>query len=69
MSERVVAVVEPNTTNGVIVNVIVVQPDWVNNDPAHFFEGDDNGVGAIGWEIKNGNLIVPPAPEPVEEVS
>lgn len=67
-SERTVAVVEPNTTNGVIVNVVVVAPEWVNDDPTHLMEYDAEHPAAIGWEVVNGVVIVPPPPpEPDEE--
>jgi hypothetical protein len=67
MSERTVAIVEPNTTKGGVVNVEVVAPDWVNNDPAHYIEYDAEHPAAIGWEVIDGVVQVPPAPEPDEE--
>jgi len=62
MSERTVAVVEPDTTNGVVVNVVVVAPDWVNDDPHHLIEYDAEHPAAIGWEVVDGEVIVPPPP-------
>jgi len=62
MSERTVAVVEPDTTNGVVVNVVVVAPDWVNDDPDHLIEYDAEHPAAIGWEVVDGEVIVPPPP-------
>jgi hypothetical protein len=68
MAERTVAVVEPDTKQGVVVNVEVVAPDWVNNDPDHLIEYDAEHPAAIGWEVVNGQVIVPPPPpEPDEE--
>lgn len=67
MSERTVAYVEPNTTNGVVVNVEVVAPEWVNSDPAHYIEYDAEHPAAIGWEVKNGVVIVPPPPPEPED--
>jgi hypothetical protein len=64
MSERTVAVVEPNTTNGVVVNVVVVAPDWVNTDFEHLIEYNEENPAAIGWQVLNGVVIVPPSPEP-----
>jgi hypothetical protein len=64
MSERTVAIVEPDTTKGVVVNVEVVAPDWVNNDPAHYIEYDETHPAAIGWEVVDGVVIVPPPPPP-----
>lgn len=62
MTERTVAIVEPNTTKGVVVNCEVVAPDWVNNDPALYIEYDAEHPAAIGWEVINGVVIVPPPP-------
>lgn len=62
MSERTVAIVEPNVTNGVIVNVEVVPPDWVNNDPEHLLEYTPENPAAIGWAVVDGVVIVPPPP-------
>ena len=65
MNERTVAIVEPNTSNGVVVNIEVVAPDWVNNDPAHYIEYDAEHPAAIGWEVINGVVQVPPTPDEV----
>lgn len=67
MSERTVAVVEPDTTNGVVVNVVVVAPDWVNDDPDHLIEYDTEHPAAIGWEVINGVVQVPITPELMQE--
>jgi hypothetical protein len=68
MSERTVAIVSPNVTNGVVVNVEVVAPDWVNDDPTHLIEYTPENQDAIGWEVIEGLVIVPPPhPEPDEE--
>lgn len=62
MSERTIAVVQPNVTNGVVVNVIVEAPDWVNNDPTHLLEYTPEHPAAIGWQVVDGVVIVPPPP-------
>jgi hypothetical protein len=62
MSERTVAIVEPNTTLGVVVNVEVVAPDWLNNDPAHLIEYTPENPAAIGWQVINGVVQIPPPP-------
>ena len=62
MSQRTVAVVEPDVTDGVVVNVIVVAPDWVNDDPTHLTEYTEANPAGIGWLVKDGVVIVPPAP-------
>jgi len=62
MTERTVAVVAPDTKKGVVVNVEVVAPEWVNTDPTHLIEYDAEHPAAIGWEVKNGVVIVPPPP-------
>jgi hypothetical protein len=68
MSERTVAIVEPNVTNGVVVNVEVVAPDWANNDPAHLIEYTPENPAGIGWTVIDGVVQVPPAPpEPDED--
>lgn len=67
MSERTVAIVQPNTTKGVVVNCEVVASDWVNNDPAHYLEYDAEHPAAIGWEVINGVVQVPPPPPEPDE--
>jgi hypothetical protein len=70
MSERTVAHVEPNVTNGVVVNVSVKSADWVNDDLTHLIEYTPEAPAAIGWAVVNGVVIVPPPPpepEPVDE--
>lgn len=68
MSERTVAVVSPNVTNGTVVNVEVVAPDWTNTDPDHLIEYTTEQPAAIGWQVVDGVVIVPPPPpEPDEE--
>ena len=62
MSERTVAHVEPNVTNGVVVNVSVKSADWVNDDPQHLIEYTDESPAAIGWAVVNGVVQVPPPP-------
>jgi hypothetical protein len=62
MSERTVAIVEPNVTNGVVVNCEVVAADWVNDDPTHFIEYTSENPAAIGWAVVDGVVIVPPPP-------
>ena len=64
MSERTIAIVEPNVTNGVVVNVEVVPSDWVNNDPTHLLEYTTDEPAAIGWQVVNGTVIAPPIPAP-----
>ena len=68
MSERTVAIVSPNVTNGVVVNVEVVAADWVNDDPTHLIEYRPENPAAIGWAVIDGVVQVPPPPpEPDEE--
>jgi hypothetical protein len=62
MSERTVAHCEPDTTDGVVVNISVKAVDWVNDDPTHLIEYTPESPAAIGWEVKNGVVIVPPPP-------
>lgn len=64
MEERTVAIVEPNITNGVVVNVEVVPTDWVNDDPDHLIEYTPENPAAIGWAVVDGVIIVPPPPPP-----
>jgi len=59
MTERTVAIVSPNVTNGVVVNVEVVAPDWVNDDAAHYIEYDAQNPAAIGWQVIDGVVQVP----------
>lgn len=67
MTERTVAVVQPDTTKGVVVNVEVVAFDWVNNDPAHYIEYTVEHPAAIGWEVIDGEVQVPPPPPEPDE--
>ena len=67
MSERTVAYCEPNTTDGVVTNVLVVASDWVNDDPEHLIEYTADSPAAIGWEVKDGVIIQPPPPPPIVE--
>jgi len=67
MSERTVAHVAPNTTDGVVVNISVKSADWVNDDPTHLIEYTDEAPAAIGWAVKNGVVIVPPPPPEPDE--
>ena len=62
MSERTVAIVSPNVTNGTVVNVEVVPADWTNTDPEHFLEYTPEHPAAIGWAVVDGVVIVPPPP-------
>lgn len=59
MTERTIARVEPNTINGVVVNIEVVTPDWVNDDPTHLIEYDAEHPAGIGWQVVNGVVIRP----------
>jgi hypothetical protein len=67
--ERTVAVVAPDTKNGVVVNVEVVAPDWTNTDPQHLIEYDVEHPAAIGWQVVNGKVIVPPLPPELEDAA
>jgi hypothetical protein len=67
MSQRTVAHVQPNTTDGVVVNVSVKSADWVNDDPTHLIEYTDEAPAAIGWAVVNGVVIVPPPPPEPDE--
>ena len=63
MSERTVARVEPDITNGVVVNVSVKPAGWVNDDPDHLIEYTAESPAAIGWAVVDGVVQIPPAPE------
>jgi hypothetical protein len=67
MSERTVAVVKPNVTNGVVVNVEVVPADWTNTDPQQLSEYTPENPAAIGWAVIDGVVQVPPPTPEVEE--
>lgn len=67
MSERTVARVEPDTTNGVVVNVSVKSADWVNDDPTHLIEYTDESPAAIGWAVVDGVVQIPPPPPELSE--
>jgi hypothetical protein len=62
MSERLVAWCEPNTTDGIVVNISVKAFEWINDDPEHLLEYDALNPAGIGWEVKNGVVIQPPPP-------
>ena len=65
MSERTVAIVEPNVTNGVVVNCEVVAADWTNTDPTHQIEYTPENPAAIGWAVINGVVQIPAPPPPL----
>jgi len=68
MSERTVAIVSPNVKHGVVVNCVVVAPDWVNDDPQHLIEYTPENPAGIGWAVINGVVQVPPPlPDPNDE--
>lgn len=69
MTERTVAVVSPDTKKGVVVNVEVVPNDWTNNDPDHLIEYTPEHPAAIGWEVIDGVVIVPPPPPDPDPVA
>lgn len=69
MSERTVAYVEPNVTNGIVVNISVKSANWVNNDPEHLIEYTVDTPAAIGWQVINGVVQVPPPPLDDELIS
>lgn len=62
MTDRTVAIVSPNTKKGVVVNVEVVSADWINDDPDHMIEYTAEHPAAIGWEVIDGVVIIPPTP-------
>lgn len=62
MKNKTVALCEPNTTNGVVINVSVKLPEWINDDPEHLIEYDEENPAGIGWQVLNGKVIVPPPP-------
>ncbi len=65
MSERTIALIEPNTQNGIVVNVFVVPAYWTNPNPGIYLQYDATNPAGIGWEVKNGTVIVPPPPPDV----
>lgn len=67
MIERTIARVAPNVTNGVVINVEVVPPNWVNNDPEHLIEYTQDHPAAIGWAVVDGVVIVPPPLPPPDD--
>lgn len=67
MSERTVAHCEPNTTNGVVVNISVKSADWVNDDPEHLIEYTAESPAAIGWAVISGVVQIPPPPPELPE--
>jgi hypothetical protein len=69
MTERTVAIVSPDTKKGVVVNVEVVPTDWTNNDPDHLIEYTEQNPAAIGWEVIDGVVIVPPPPPDPDPVA
>ena len=49
-------------SNGIVVNVVVANAEWIAEQPGQWIEYDDEHPAAIGWEVKNGVVIVPPPP-------
>jgi hypothetical protein len=52
--------------NGVVVNVVVADDSWIAAQGGEWIEYTPENPAGIGWEVINGVVIIPPAPE-VEE--
>jgi hypothetical protein len=49
--------------DGVVVNVVVADDAWVAAQGGEWIEYTPENPAAIGWEVVDGVVVVPPAPE------
>ena len=52
--------------NNVVVNVVVADAAWIALQPGTWILYTDENPCAIGWDVENGQCVVPPPPpEPI----
>jgi hypothetical protein len=51
--------------DGLVTQVIVGTPEWASERLGGIWVGSDTKVGQ-GWQVVEGQIVPPPAPEPVE---
>jgi hypothetical protein len=53
--------------NEIVVNVVVADAEWIAEQPGEWIEYTDENPCAIGWDVENGQCVIPPLPpEPIE---
>jgi hypothetical protein len=48
--------------NNIVVNVVVADDSWIAQQGGEWIEYTPESPAGIGWEVKNGVVIVPPPP-------
>ena len=53
--------------NDIVVNVVVADAEWIAEQPGEWIEYTDENPCGIGWDVENGQCVIPPLPpEPIE---
>jgi len=50
--------------NNIVVNVVTADAAWVAGQPGEWIEYTDANPCGIGWDVENGQCVLPPAPPP-----
>jgi hypothetical protein len=53
--------------NDIVVNVVVADAEWIAEQPGEWILYTDENPCAIGWDVVDGQCVIPPRPpEPIE---
>jgi len=48
--------------NDIVVNCVVADAEWIAEQPGEWILYDDANPCAIGWDVENGQCVIPPLP-------
>jgi lipoate-protein ligase B len=48
--------------NKIVINTVDADAEWIAQQPGVWIEYDEANPCSIGWEVKNGACVLPPAP-------
>jgi hypothetical protein len=48
--------------NDIVVNVVVADAEWIALQPGEWIEYTTENPCAIGWDVENGQCVIPPLP-------
>lgn len=48
--------------NNIVVNTVVADAAWIAEQPGEWIEFDAEHPCSIGWDVENGQCVVPPPP-------
>ena len=51
--------------NNIVVNTVVADAAWIAEQPGEWIEFDAEHPCSIGWDVENGQCVVPPPPPPI----